>query len=65
MGLVALGGMAIGIVAIGGLAVGVYAAGGFEVGKHIISEAGSDPTAVEFFTQHAPWLLKNLGVGRP
>ena len=64
IGIVALGGMAIGYVAIGGLSIGVYAIGGFAIGNYIISATHTDPESIEFFTKHAPWILKSLGVSK-
>ena len=62
IGVIAFGGMAIGYIAIGGFSVGIYSVGGFAIGQYIISEAGTDTAAVEFFSQYTPWLLKSFGI---
>ena len=59
----ALGGAAIGAVAIGGAAAGHYACGGGAIGTHTVSGMGADPQAVAFFQRWFPWAVPSW-VGR-
>ena len=58
IGGLAIGGGAVGGVAIGGGACGYYAFGGGAVGVHTVSPLHQDPTALDFFRQYFPWLIK-------
>ena len=56
----ALGGGAIAPIAIGGGAIGYFAYGGSATGVHVLSYAGSDPVASNFFLPWAKTLMANF-----
>jgi hypothetical protein len=63
VGLIALGGAALGLFSAGGGALGVYALGGGASGRYRLSYRHQDREAAEFFVRYLPALRRAFPLG--